>query len=94
LKVDGNTLPFQEESESDGWVIRRFSADVATEDLRWHRDGEDREIIAVESSGWSLQKDDRLPQVLHKGECHSVRKGEWHRLIKGSGELVLRIKKL
>ena len=94
MKDAGSNLPFEEIKDNDGWVIRRFSADVATEDLRWHRDGEDREIVAVESDGWALQKDDRLPQVLLKGECHSVRKGEWHRLIRGSGELVLRIKKL
>lgn len=94
MKVDGNPLPFQEVIESDGWVIRRFSAEVNSEELRWHRDGEDREIRVVESDGWALQKDNGLPIKLAKNENHSVRKGEWHRLLKGSGELVLRIKKL
>jgi hypothetical protein len=94
LKDDGNTLPFQEERESDGWVVRRFSAEINPEELRWHRDGEDREILIMESDGWALQKDNGLPQELLKGKSHSVRKGEWHRLLKGSGELVLRINKL
>ena len=94
MKAAGSNLPFEEVKDDDGWIIRRFSADVATEDLRWHRDGEDREIIAVESSGWALQKDNGLPQELLKSKSHSVRKGEWHRLLRGSGELVLRIKKL
>lgn len=94
MKVDGKTLPFQEEGESDGWVIRRFSTEVSPEELRWHRDGEDREILVIESDGWALQKDNGLPQELLKSKSHSVRKGEWHRLLKGSGELVLRIKKL
>lgn len=90
----GNPLPFQEVIESDGWIIRRFSAEINPEELRWHRDGEDREIQVVESDGWALQKDNALPQELRKNESHSVRKGEWHRLLRGSGELVLRIKKL
>ena len=94
MKADGKTLPFQEEGESGGWIIRRFSAEVNPEELRWHRDGEDREIRVMESDGWALQKDNALPQELRKNESHSVRKGEWHRLLRGSGELVLRIKKL
>ena len=88
------SLPFKEEAEGDGWTIRRFSAGVPDEELTWHRDGEDREIILVAGEGWSFQRDNMLPVLLKKGECHSIRKGEWHRLIKGSGEAVLRIKKL
>ena len=88
------SLPFKEETEGDGWVIRRFSAGVPDEELTWHRDGEDREIILVAGEGWSFQRDNSLPVLLKKGECHSIREGEWHRLIKGSGEAVLRIKKL
>ena len=86
-------LPFEEGRESDGWVIRRFSASVVDEELTWHRDGEDREIILVEGEGWSFQRDNSLPVMLKKGEGHSIQKGEWHRLIKGSGDLLLKIKK-
>jgi quercetin dioxygenase-like cupin family protein len=88
------SLPFEERRESDGWVIRRFSASVPDEELTWHRDGEDREIILVEGEGWSFQRDNSLPIILKKGECHSIQKGEWHRLLKGPGELILKIKKL
>lgn len=88
------SLPFNEVEEGDGWFIRRFSDGVYDEELTWHRDGEDREIILVSGDGWSFQRDNMLPALLKKGECHSIRKGEWHRLVKGSGELILRIKKL
>jgi len=88
------SLPFSEVEEGDGWVIRRFSAGVHDEELTWHRDGEDRDIILVSGEGWEFQRDNALPLILKKGECHSIRKGEWHRLIKGSGEAVLKIKKL
>jgi len=87
------SLPFKEREVGDGLVIRRFSASVPDEELTWHRDGEDREIVLVDGEGWSFQRDNSLPVLLKKGECHSIREGEWHRLIKGSGEAVLRIKK-
>jgi len=88
------SLPFEEREEGDGWIIRRFSAGVPDEELTWHRDGEDREIILVAGEGWSFQRDNSLPVILKKGESHSIREGEWHRLIKGSGDALLRIKKL
>jgi quercetin dioxygenase-like cupin family protein len=88
------SLPFKEEAEGDGWIIRRFSAGVPDEELTWHRDGEDRDIILVSGEGWEFQRDNMLPVLLKKGECHSIHRGEWHRLVKGSGEAVLRIKKL
>ena len=88
------SLPFSEAEESDGWVIRRFSDSVHDEELTWHRDGEDREIMLVSGDGWSFQSDNMLPVILKKEQCHSIRKGEWHRLIKGSGEAVLKVKKL
>jgi hypothetical protein len=48
----------------------------------------------VQSDGWKIQLDNSLPMNLEKEKCHSIRKGEWHRVIKGSGELILQIKKL
>jgi len=87
-------LPFLDEDVGDGWIIRRFSFDLPMDELRWHRDGEDRDILVIESDGWALQKDNGLPIELRKKESHSIRRGEWHRLLKGSGELVLKIRKL
>lgn len=88
------SLPFSEVEEGDGWFIRRFSGSVHDEELTWHRDGEDREIMLVSGDGWSFQSDNMLPVILKKEQYHSIRKGEWHRLIKGSGEAVLKVKKL
>ena len=88
-----SSLPFLDKKVDDDYIIRRFSFDLPSDELKWHRDGEDREILVLESNGWALQKDDRLPIELQKNESHSIARGEWHRLLKGSGELVLRIKK-
>lgn len=88
------SLPFVQTNSGDGWVIRRFASDVSPSALQWHRDGEDREVKVVQSDGWMLQKDNEIPVLLEKEKRHSILKGEWHRIIRGTGDLVLQIKKL
>jgi hypothetical protein len=71
--------------------VRLFSEEVDTEDLRWHRDREDREIISILKTDWKIQLENELPVNLNS--LVKIKAGEWHRLIKGSGELQLKIKK-
>ena len=86
-----NILPFSDEKINDGCIIRRFSAGVHDEELTWHRDDEDREIVIVSSDGWHLQMDDELPLELIAGEKIQIKKGRWHRTIAGVNELVVLI---
>lgn len=69
--------------------IRQFSQEVHEIDLKWHRDGEDREIIALGETDWKIQLDDRLPTSLNLPVF--IKAGQWHRVIKGSGDLRLKI---
>lgn len=71
--------------------IRTFSEDVESEELIWHRDKYKREITILEGEGWELQLDNRLPEELVKGKIYTIPAMEYHRVIKGSGDLVIKI---
>ena len=71
--------------------VRLFSEEVDEGELKWHRDREDREIISILKTDWKIQLENKLPVDLNSPV--KINAGEWHRLIKGSGELRLKIKK-
>lgn len=75
----------------DDGNTRTFSADVDSDELIWHRDKRDREIAIVSGTGWKLQMDDRLPVELFVGKVYDIPKMEYHRVIKGTGDLVIKI---
>lgn len=85
-------LPFNEEKLSDNTFIRTFYQDVDSGDLYWHRDFEDRIIEPLEENDWKFQLDNELPIDI-KGEIF-IPKGIYHRIIKGSGNLKIKLKKL
>ena len=86
------TLPFQELKITDKTYIRTFYENVDSVDLHWHRDYEDRIIESTHETDWTFQIDNELPQKLNKEIF--IPKGVYHRLIKGSGDLILKVEKL
>ena len=66
---------------------RVFTENVDSEELVWHRDREDREVLVESSNGWMLQMDDELPQVLLEGQKYFIPKETYHRIFKGTGDL-------
>lgn len=87
------SLPFEEEDRGNGWFLRKFSAQTDPQELTWHRDREDREIVVVSSDGWLFQSDNNLPVLLENGKTLKVKKGQWHRTIAGNNDLILLIHK-
>lgn len=73
-------------------IIRTFTEDVESDELLWHRDGEDRIIKATEYTNWKIQLDNKIPIEINTEVI--IKKDEWHRLIKGTGELKLKIVKI
>ncbi len=71
--------------------IREFSSDVDTHELEWHIDREDRTIEVIENVNWQVQLDNNLPQLLK--ETIFIPKETYHRVIKGEGNLKVRITK-
>ena len=47
-------FPF-EQIEKEGKLVRTFSTDVDSEELKWHQDLKDRKVTIIESNGWSFQ---------------------------------------
>jgi hypothetical protein len=45
----------------------------------------------LSGNGWELQKEDKLPEELEIGKDYFIIKNNYHRVIKGEGDLVLRI---
>lgn len=76
---------------SDRKIIRWFSGETATSELKWHRDGRDRHVRIIDGAGWQLQFDDSLPISLAVDSVHFIPKNEWHRLLMGDGSLVVEI---
>lgn len=87
-----DTKPFTESQISESIYIRTFYENVDSGDLYWHRDYEDRIIESTHGTDWTFQIDNELPQKLNKEIF--IPKGVYHRLIKGSGDLVLKVNKL
>ncbi len=84
-------FPFTEKSVGNNQYIREFSSDVDTHELEWHIDREDRTIEVIENVNWQVQLDNNLPQLLK--ETIFIPKETYHRVIKGEGNLKVRITK-
>lgn len=85
-------LPFEEEHLGENTFLRKFSNDTDCGDFHWHRDREDRIIESLHETDWMIQLDNELPKSLN--EKIFIPKGMWHRVIKGTGDLNLKLIKL
>lgn len=83
--------PFNETKDGQ-YFIREFSQDTPQDELVWHRDKEDRIIEATHPTDWKVQIDDELPVPLDKEIF--IPKEVFHRVIKGSGNLIIKLQKL
>jgi hypothetical protein len=83
--------PYQEQVLEENTFIREFSQDIDELDLIWHMDDEDRTIIAIEETDWLFQFDDELPLSLNSPIF--IPRHKIHRVIKGNGDLKIRIAK-
>ena len=86
------SLPFKETLVGNNQYIREFNTDVDIHELEWHIDKEDRIVEVVENSGWEIQLDNQLPKLLN--DKLFIPKETYHRVIKGTGKLIVKITKL
>ena len=80
--------PYSEILKSDS-IIRKFSQDIDPIELMWHRDLKNRSVKLVSGSGWKIQLENDLPVEFTE---ITIPKLSWHRVIKGSDDLVVEIK--
>ena len=71
--------------------IRIFSKDTTEDELVCHRDYEVLIIEPLNDTDWKFHYDNNNPESLKR---LFIRKGVYHRLIKGTGELKLKVIKL
>ena len=84
-------FPFNEIIE-DNISTRIFSSETNLELFVWHRDKEDRIIECEHQTNWMFQKDNELP--INFDRKIFIEKETWQRVIKGDGDLTLKVKKL
>ena len=77
--------------EIEDIVIRTFGESINPIELKWHRDDESRSVVSLIETNWEIQLENKLPQSLNFPVF--IDRGEWHRLIKGVGELTIKIVK-
>ena len=83
--------PYTDIENNDFYIIREFDKNIDPIELLWHRDDEDRIIEITGSTDWQLQLENRLPTSLNKPIF--IPRHTWHRVIKGTDKLLLKIYK-
>ena len=81
------------ETQSGDFVIREFLEETHSFEFVWHRDKEDRYVQALHPTDWQIQLDNEVPQVLSENKLFIPRE-TYHRAIKGTGDLKVKIYKL
>ena len=83
--------PYTEQAKNS-YIIREFTQTTPEDEFVWHRDREDRLIETLKPTDWMFQLDNKLP--INISESLFIPKGIYHRLIKGTGDLKVKIYKL
>lgn len=84
--------PYDEIQIDKNTFIRTFSPDLDVSEMIWHRDPENRIVECIGETNWKVQFDNQLP-IGFEGQIF-IPKGVFHRLIKGDGELKIKLRKL
>lgn len=83
--------PYRDLEVTEDYTLREFSDSVDPIELLWHRDNEDRTIEIVGETDWAIQLENKLPTSLN--DRIFIPKHQWHRVVKGTEKLLLKIYK-
>jgi hypothetical protein len=83
--------PYKDIEVTDKYIIREFNETIDPIELMWHRDDENRLVEALEPTDWKVQFDNELPLSMDKPIF--IPRHIWHRTIKGTGKLKIKIHK-
>lgn len=82
-------LTFKEEQINKNIFIRIFDVNIDPIELMWHRDNENRTIESLNVTDWMIQFDNELPIKIEG--IINIKKHQYHRLIKGSNKLTIKL---
>jgi hypothetical protein len=85
---------YNDKELNTGGFVRSFSKDVLSEELVWHRDRNNRIVTVLEGDGWEIQFDEHLPRAMVVGEKFEIPAYMFHRIKRGTTDLVLKIEEL
>ena len=88
-----SNLPFKEKKIAENIFLRYFDHNVLSEELVWHQDQEDRVIEVIQSNDWYFQRDEEVPFKLVEGMRFSIKKLDYHRLLRGKNDLIIKVTK-
>jgi len=83
--------PYTDLLVTDEYIIREFDENIDPIELMWHRDDENRLVEAIEHTDWLVQLDNQLPMSMTQPIF--IPRHMWHRTIKGTGKLKIKIYK-
>jgi hypothetical protein len=83
--------PYKDIEITDKYIIREFNENIDPIELMWHRDNENRTVEILGETNWKLQLDNQLPTSIN--EPIYIPRHLYHRVIKGTGNLLLKIHK-
>lgn len=78
----------------DGIIYRKFTNRIDEHELEWHVDEHDRVVVPIKNTGWKFQFENKLPEELKVGKQYFIKKENWHRVIVGTGDLILAIREV
>ena len=92
----GNIMdkPYTQTDISKNVFERVFDTNIDDSELVWHRDKRTRFVTVLEGVDWKFQFDNELPRNVRPGSTIHINKFSYHRLIKGSTPLKVRIVEL
>jgi hypothetical protein len=85
------TKPYKDLEVTEQYIIREFNENIDPIELLWHRDDENRTIEIMGETDWQVQLDEQLPTSLPQRIF--IPRHMWHRTIKGTGPLRIKIYK-
>ena len=85
----GGKKPYWDKQLDENSFLRTFSRNCDSSELEWHRDVQNRQVEVISGKDWKFQYDNCLPETIKLGDKIIVEKNEWHRIIKGSTDLIL-----
>lgn len=96
VAISTGSFPFTEDTllEGEDRIFRTFEPDVDDEELVWHRDKRDRIVYVVEGNKWHIQYENGLPIELITNHKYIINKEDYHRVIKGDGQLKILIEEV
>lgn len=80
------------QTHNDNIINRKFTQDIDDSELVWHRDERDRKVTVLQQTDWLFQFDNEIPKVLK--DTIFIPRNTYHRLIKGTGDLMIQILEL